>query len=190
MGRPDVLFLDEPTTGLDPRSRIDVWDFIRELQNEGTTLLLTTQYLEEADQLADRIAVIDLGLVIAEGTSDELKDQIGGEVLELHVQDRADLARVVESLRGVGAGEPSVDQDEGAVRIPVGNDGANALLDSVRRLDDTKIALADIALHRPTLDDVFLSLTGRSAEHGADPELTPVDTPKGRRGRGRRKENA
>ena len=160
VGRPDVLFLDEPTTGLDPRSRIDVWDFIRELQNEGTTLLLTTQYLEEADQLADRIAVIDLGLVIAEGTSDELKDQIGGEVLELHVQDRADLPRVVESLTGVGAGEPSVDQDEGAVRIPVGNDGANALLDSVRRLDDTKIALADIALHRPTLDDVFLSLTG------------------------------
>ena len=190
VGRPDVLFLDEPTTGLDPRSRIDVWDFIRELQNEGTTLLLTTQYLEEADQLADRIAVIDLGLVIAEGTSDELKDQIGGEVLELHVQDRADLARVVESLTGVGAGEPSVDQDEGAVRIPVGNDGANALLDSVRRLDDTKIALADIALHRPTLDDVFLSLTGRSAEHGADPELTPAGKPKSRRGRGRKKEDA
>jgi ABC-2 type transport system ATP-binding protein len=190
VGRPDVLFLDEPTTGLDPRSRIDVWDFIRELQNEGTTLLLTTQYLEEADQLADRIAVIDLGLVIAEGTSDELKDQIGGEVLELHVQDRADLPRVVESLTGVGAGEPSVDQDEGAVRIPVGNDGANALLDSVRRLDDTKIALADIALHRPTLDDVFLSLTGRSAEHGADTELTPAGKPKSRRGRGRKKENA
>ena len=190
VGRPDVLFLDEPTTGLDPRSRIDVWDFIRELQNEGTTLLLTTQYLEEADQLADRIAVIDLGLVIAEGTSDELKDQIGGEVLELHVQDRADLPRVVESLQGVGAGEPSVDQDEGAVRIPVGNDGANALLDSVRRLDDTKIALADIALHRPTLDDVFLSLTGRSAEHGADPELTPAGKPKSRRGRRRKEENA
>ena len=90
VGRPDVLFLDEPTTGLDPRSRIDVWAFIRELQADGTTLLLTTQYLEEADQLADRIAVIDLGTVIAEGTSDELKDRIGGEVLELHVEERGE----------------------------------------------------------------------------------------------------
>ena len=98
VGRPDVLFLDEPTTGLDPRSRIDVWDFIRELQSEGTTLLLTTQYLEEADVLADRIAVIDVGSVIAQGTSDELKDQIGGEVLELHVEDRDDTSR-----RGRGA---------------------------------------------------------------------------------------
>ena len=112
VGRPDVLFLDEPTTGLDPRSRIDVWDFIRELKDEGTTLLLTTQYLEEADQLADRIAVIDVGSVIALGTSDELKDQIGGEVVELHVQDRADLGRVVEALAGVGAGEPGVDEDD------------------------------------------------------------------------------
>ncbi len=97
VGRPDVLFLDEPTTGLDPRSRIDVWEFIRELQNEGTTLLLTTQYLDEADQLADKIAVIDVGTVIAEGTSDELKDQIGGEVLELHVEDRSDIPRVMQS---------------------------------------------------------------------------------------------
>ena len=180
VGRPDVLFLDEPTTGLDPRSRIDVWDFIRELQNEGTTLLLTTQYLEEADQLADRIAVIDLGLVIAEGTSDELKDQIGGEVLELHVQDRADLARVVESLSGrrARASRPST-RTKGPCASPSATTAPNALLDSVRRLDDTKIALADIALHRPTLDDVFLSLTGRSAEHGADPELTPADTAEG-----------
>ena len=188
VGRPDVLFLDEPTTGLDPRSRIDVWDFIRELQAEGTTLMLTTQYLEEADLLADRIAVIDLGKVIAEGTSDELKDKIGGEVLELHAGDRADIPRVVEALQGVGAGDATVDHDEGTVRIPVGTEGPTALLDTVRRLDDAKIVLADIALHRPTLDDVFLSLTGRSAEHGADPELTATDKPKGRRGR--RKESA
>ena len=166
VGRPDVLFLDEPTTGLDPRSRIDVWEFIRELQSEGTTLLLTTQYLDEVDQLADRIAVIDVGTMIAEGTSDELKDQIGGEVLELHVDDRADLSRVAEALTGVGAGAPTVDDDARLVRIPVGSDGFSALRDAVRRLDEGKIWVADIALHRPTLDDVFLSLTGRGAEEG------------------------
>lgn len=183
VGRPDVLFLDEPTTGLDPRSRIDVWEFIRELQNDGTTLLLTTQYLEEADMLADRIAVIDHGSLIAEGTSDELKDQIGGEVLELHVVDRNDVKRVLESLAGMGTGTPNVDDDEGTVRIPVGKDGPAALLDSVRRLDETNIQLADIALHRPTLDDVFLSLTGRGAEeeNGAAPEAGSETN--GRRGR-------
>jgi ABC-2 type transport system ATP-binding protein len=184
VGRPDVMFLDEPTTGLDPRSRLDVWEFIRELQSEGTTLLLTTQYLEEADKLADRIGVMDLGTIIAEGTADELKDRIGGEVLELHVEDRGDTARVIEALRNIGAGEPVVDQDEGKVRIPVRSDGAGVLLDSVRRLDDAHIPLVDIALHRPTLDDVFLSLTGRSAEHGPDPELTPAGKKRGRRGRG------
>ena len=182
VGRPDVLFLDEPTTGLDPRSRLDVWEFIREMQDEGTTLLLTTQYLEEADQLADRIAVIDLGNVIAEGTSDELKDRIGGEVLELHVVDRNDVAEVAQLLAGVGTGEPNLDKDQGSVRLPVGSDGPGALLDSVRRLDETKIALADIALHRPTLDDVFLSLTGRVAEDGSEPEGVPAER-KGRRGR-------
>ena len=137
VGRPEILFLDEPTTGLDPRSRIDVWDFVRELQAEGTTLLLTTQYLDEADRLADRIAVIDLGTVIAEGTSDELKDRIGGEVLELHVEDGV-TARVAETLTGVGAGPPSVDDGAGLVRIPVGNDGFDALRDSVRRRTRTR----------------------------------------------------
>jgi ABC-2 type transport system ATP-binding protein len=182
VGRPDVLFLDEPTTGLDPRSRIDVWEFIRELQNEGTTLLLSTQYLEEADQLADRIAVIDHGSLIAEGTSDELKDQVGGEVLELHVENRDDTTRVVESLKGVGTGDPSVGDEDGRVRIPVGGEGATALLESVRRLDETDLRLADIALHRPTLDDVFLSLTGRSAKED-DAEDSSTD---GRKQRGRR----
>jgi len=184
VGRPDILFLDEPTTGLDPRSRIDVWDFVRELQSEGTTLLLTTQYLEEADQLADRIAVIDVGTVIAEGTSDQLKAQIGGEVLELHVDDRVDIPRVIEALSGVGAGAPTADDDARRVRIPVGNDGFDALRDSVRRLDESKVWVADIALHRPTLDDVFLSLTGRAAEDGS--ESDPSSAPAGRgRGKGR-----
>ena len=191
VGRPDVLFLDEPTTGLDPRSRIDVWEFIRELQNEGTTLMLTTQYLDEADQLADKIAVIDVGTVIAEGTSDELKDQIGGEVLELHVEERSDIARVMQSLDGIGSGEPTSDDNEGRVRIPVGNEGPAALLESVRRLDETDVKLADIALHRPTLDDVFLSLTGRSAEGEADAELAGDDgSKKKRRGRKAKEEKA
>jgi ABC-2 type transport system ATP-binding protein len=180
-GRPDVMFLDEPTTGLDPRSRVDVWSFIRELQDEGATLLLTTQYLEEADHLADRIAVIDNGDLIAEGTSDELKGRIGGEVLELDLEDSADIPRAAEALVGVGVGEPNLDRDAGKVRLPVGSAGAVALLDSVRRLDEQKIPMSGIALHRPTLDDVFMSLTGHAAEDGAAPEPQP----KGRRGRGR-----
>jgi len=181
VGRPEVLFLDEPTTGLDPRSRIDVWDFIRELKDEGTTLLLTTQYLEEADQLADRIAVIDIGTVIALGTADELKDQIGGEVVELHVKDRADLARVVEALAGVGAGAAGIDQEDARVRIPVGSDGPVALLETVRRLDDTGIGLVDIALHRPSLDDVFLSLTGHAAEQQEEEDAAANGKKRGRK---------
>jgi ABC-2 type transport system ATP-binding protein len=185
VGRPDVLFLDEPTTGLDPRSRADVWEFIRELQKEGTTLLLTTQYLDEADQLADRIAVIDLGKVIAEGTSDELKDRIGGEVLEIHVEDRAEIARAAEALLGVGAGEAHVDADTAIIRVPVGDAGPAVLLESTRRLDERKISLAGFALHRPTLDDVFMSLTGHAAEDGQ-----AADQPgKSRRGRGRKKDS-
>jgi ABC-2 type transport system ATP-binding protein len=184
VGRPEVLFLDEPTTGLDPRSRIDVWAFIRELQREGTTLLLTTQYLEEADQLADRIAVIDLGTVIAEGTSDQLKDRIGGAVLEIHVEERDRTAAAASALAGVGKEDPSVDVDAGLVRIPVGSDGSVALTESVRRLDEARIVLADVALHRPTLDDVFLALTGRAAEDDREPEAPAAG---GRRRRRRRK---
>src|SRR2546427_549937 len=182
VARPDVLFLDEPTTGLDPRSRIDLWAMIRELVQEGKTILLTTQYLEEADNLADRIAVVDLGTIIAEGTADELKDQIGGEVLELHVKDPAQAGQVAQALSGVGVGEPSIDQEAGKIRIPDGSDGPAALLDSVRRIDDMKLALEDIALHRPTLDDVFLSLTGHAAEEEQQEQASS-----GRRKRGRRR---
>jgi ABC-2 type transport system ATP-binding protein len=163
VGQPRVLFMDEPTTGLDPRSRLVLWELIRDLQKEGTTLLLCTQYLEEADQLCDRIAVIDLGTVIAEGTSEGLKDKIGGEVLELYVS-ADDLGRAVETLRGLGAGEPTPDPDTRLIRIPVGSEGPTVLLETVRRLDDAGVPIEGIALHRPTLDDVFLSLTGHAAE--------------------------
>ena len=170
VARPQVLFLDEPTTGLDPRSRIDLWALIRELVSEGATLLLTTQYMEEADRLTDRISVIDRGSVIAEGTSDELKAKIGGEVLELHVADASTTPSAVTALSGLGAGEPNVDADAGRLRIPVGALGASVLTEAVRRLDDASIEIGDIALHRPTLNDVFLSLTGRAAEDDVEPE--------------------
>jgi ABC-2 type transport system ATP-binding protein len=183
VGRPDILFLDEPTTGLDPRSRVDVWAFIRELQDEGTTILLTTQYLEEADMLADRITVIDLGRIIAEGTSDQLKDRIGGEVLEIHVEDAGETKRAADALQGLGTGEPNLDIDEGWIRLPVGTEGAAALRDATRRLDEMRLSLAGFAVHRPTLDDVFMALTGHAAEDGAEPE--PEDG-----GRGRRKASA
>jgi ABC-2 type transport system ATP-binding protein len=183
VARPDVLLLDEPTTGLDPRSRMDLWALIRELVAEGKTILLTTQYLEEADQLADRVAVIDLGTVIAEGTSDELKAKIGGEVVEVHVESRDHLERAAIALKGIGSGDPTTDPDAGLIRVPVGSDGPAALMDSVRRLDEERVRLADIALHRPTLDDVFLSLTGHAAEGESPDDEQPDD---GRR-RGRRR---
>jgi ABC-2 type transport system ATP-binding protein len=169
VGRPQVLFLDEPTTGLDPKGRLEMWDVIRELVSDGTTLLLTTQYLEEADSLADTIAVIDGGKVIAEGTSDELKDRVGGEVLAIVVADRADVEKTATALTGLGSGTPKTD-DAGGVTLPVGTDGTAVLTQAVRRLDDAGIRLADIALHRPSLDDVFLSLTGHVAEERVDGE--------------------
>jgi ABC-2 type transport system ATP-binding protein len=182
VGQPKVLFMDEPTTGLDPRSRLVLWELIRDLQREGTTLLLCTQYLEEADQLCDRISVIDLGEVIAEGTSEELKDKIGGEVLELHVAAEH-LGRAVETLRGLGSGEPMQDEDTRLIRVPVGSEGPNVLLETVRRLDDAGIAIEEIALHRPTLDDVFLSLTGHAAELAMEEAEEPEPQPEKRRRR-------
>ena len=167
---PPVLFLDEPTTGLDPRSRLGMWDIIGELVAGGTTLLLTTQYLDEADRLADRIAVVDSGMVIAEGTADELKARVGGERLEVTVTQGEDLAaavRVLEAYAKGGAGP-----EEGRVRVDADRrlasatveGGAGLLAAVVRGLDDAGVHLDDLGLHRPTLDDVFLALTGRAAE--------------------------
>ncbi|MGL5819225.1 MAG: ATP-binding cassette domain-containing protein [Phycicoccus sp.] len=167
IAQPPILFLDEPTTGLDPRSRLGMWGVITDLVRGGTTLLLTTQYLEEADQLADRIAVIDHGTVIAEGTSDTLKAQVGGERVEVVVADDAEVGRAREVLAGVGIGEAVVENRSRRVTVPVSG-GATVLVDAVRRLDDAGVAVSDLALRRPTLDDVFLTLTGRAAEETDD----------------------
>jgi ABC-2 type transport system ATP-binding protein len=173
VARPPVLFLDEPTTGLDPRARIDMWGVLQELVAGGTTLLLTTQYLEEADLLADEIVVIDHGRVIATGTSDDLKDQVGGERLELTVEDAArldDAQRLVEPL---GQAAASVDKERKSLMVAVSG-GAAVLAEALRRLDSEHIALADVGLHRPTLDDVFLTLTGHVAEEAPEVRSAPA----------------
>ncbi len=162
-GQPRILFLDEPTTGLDPRGRLEMWDVIRGLVREGTTLLLTTQYLEEADELANKIAVVDHGKIIARGTADELKAKVGGERIEVVVHDRADLPRAIELLVRATEGEHSVDDHVRRITVPA-RGGARSLVQVVRDLDEGGIAIDDIALRRPTLDDVFLSLTGHGAE--------------------------
>ena len=167
VGRPQVLFLDEPTTGLDPRSRLGLWDFIEDLVSEGTTLLLTTQYLEEADRLAEQIAVIDRGSVIAAGTSSELKSMIGGDVLELELANASDLTSAVVALEGLCCGEPTIEELTNTVRVPV-ETAVGTITDAVRRIDTANIDLVDIAVHRPTLDDVFLSLTGEHVEEELD----------------------
>jgi ABC-2 type transport system ATP-binding protein len=158
---PPVLFLDEPTTGLDPRARLAMWKGIRDLAAQGTTVLLTTQYLEEADHLADQIVVIDHGRVIARGTADELKTQIGGERLELTVTLHSDLDAAVQALRPYSSGAIQIDGERRHLAVPVTN-GAERLAVIVRDLDGAQIALADLALRRPTLDDVFLTLTGHA----------------------------
>ncbi len=182
VGEPSVLFLDEPTTGLDPPSRLSLWEVIRDLVRDGTTLLLTTQYLEEADQLADRIVVIDHGRVIAEGTSAQLKDTVGGNVLELRVPSPAALDSAVAAVAPLATGAPQVDRLTGGVRLAIGSAGSGVLAEAVRRLDAAGVTVEDLALHRPSLDDVFLVLTGRRTDaDGAS--ATPGG---GRPGRGTR----
>jgi ABC-2 type transport system ATP-binding protein len=177
VSHPAVLFLDEPTTGLDPRSRLAMWGVIRNLVAEGTTLLLTTQYLDEADELADRIVVIDRGEVIAEGTSEELKSRVGGDVVEFSVPEQSRLGAAAEAVAGLAEGAPAVDGHRGTVSVRVGSRGSDALVETVRRLDAAGVVSAGLTLRRPSLDDVFLALTGHAAEEaeGDDADASSHD---------------
>ena len=165
--RPPVVFLDEPTTGLDPRSRGDMWQVITDLVADGTTVLLTTQYLEEADQLAHDIVVIDHGQVIARGDADALKAQVGGERLVVTIAEGERLAEVATSLRPLGIGDAEIDDHTRTLTLPV-TTGTTALVEAVRMLGDAGVTVQDIGIRRPTLDDAFLSLTGHRAEESTD----------------------
>ena len=163
--RPEVLFLDEPTTGLDPRARLGLWDVIRALGKEGTTILLTTQYLDEADQLAQQVAVVDHGRVIARGTSDELKAQVGGEVLELTLSPGMKVQQAVQLLAQLAWGEPTAIEDSHVVSVPLSR-AHGSVTEVVRMLDRSGLIVDDISVRRPGLDDVFMKLTGHAAEVG------------------------
>src|SRR3954470_15251534 len=173
--QPRILFLDEPTTGLDPRSRNEIWATVRELRSEGTTLLLTTQYLEEADQLTDRIAVIDHGRVIAEGTGNELKDRVGGQILEVELAEAAERDRARAVLTEIGCGEPQPEERSDRLTLAAPRDGLELIEDAAAELRRAEIRVSDLGLRRPTLDDVFLELTGTPAsEDGGPPARAPA----------------
>ncbi len=179
VGRPEVLILDEPTTGLDPRTRLDLWAVLRDLVREGATVLLTTQYLEEADELADRITVIDHGRIIADGTADELKARVGGDLVMASPARRADLPRVGEILERVGSGSVRIDETQLTVAVPV-DSRVDALVRAAQALDEAAIELSDLGVQRPSLDDVFLAITGTI---GTSDDPSGSDRPRRRRGR-------
>jgi ABC-2 type transport system ATP-binding protein len=172
VGQPKILFLDEPTTGLDPRTRQELWVIIRELVKGGTSILLTTQYLEEADVLADRIAVLDRGKLIAEGTSAQLKAKQGGDVIKFELENGSDQAKALQVVSSIATHKPWFDEADNSVIVPVGSHGSKKLIDIVRALDQSKITASAMSLHQPTLDDVFLSLTGTKASDVAENKPT------------------
>jgi ABC-2 type transport system ATP-binding protein len=172
--QPRVLFLDEPTTGLDPRSRNEIWDIVRDLRREGTTILLTTQYLEEADQLADEIAVIDHGLVIAKGTGNELKDRVGGQILEVELTDVQQRDEAEAALLRVGCGTPEEDGRPDRLTLPAPRDGLVLVEEAAAELRRAGIGVSDMGLRRPTLDDVFLQLTGQAPSENGGPQSAAV----------------
>jgi ABC-2 type transport system ATP-binding protein len=170
VGRPSVLLMDEPTAGLDPATRISLWQFIEELVREGTTLLLTTQYLEEADRLADRIAVIERGRMIANGSPSQLKQQVGGDVLEVSAAPGGDLDRLARLMSGLGSGQPLIDVRAQRVTVPT-RDGVATLLAAARRVEESGFPVSDLGLRRPSLDEVFLTLTGAIGAPPGEPSM-------------------
>jgi ABC-2 type transport system ATP-binding protein len=171
VGSPELLLLDEPTTGLDPRSRIELWDAIRTLVEAGTDVLLTTQYLDEADQLASHVVIVDQGRVVIAGTPDELKAEAGRDVIEIHLAERAELGRVAEGLAALSPEAPRVDETTRRVAIAV-DGGASRLPEAVRVLDQLGVAVDDIAQRRPTLDEVFLAITGEPLDESNEPSAS------------------